>query len=188
MGFKKKQEIKKRFLELWQRDKKLFFLENKEIVNFEGEPLKLITSLQFVWIWYNHIDADKTSNSNYGDIDRFYFIFNDLDNTQPNRLYISSRANSACNTILVYLLSNDIDLMKPLSLEINPEKKTLKVIQEDNKISWAYNPEEIKEMRRSLWDVGFSLKLFKELAEKIKNKYEVNIYFNKKLSSLKEIE
>jgi len=164
----KTQEI---FISLWE-DKNweglFFWVQNKETKKkekweVEGELVKGLNNIKLVSLAYQHIDKKETNNPKYGDINNFTFKFFDLD--EDKNIYITMRPNAHCNTMLLYLLSDDINLKQPLNIIINPEKKRIYLNQKGKeKISWKYDVGYISSLRNEKWDVEATLSLMKELA------------------------
>ena len=156
------------FLKLWENKENTVFCfwKNKEQYKVEGELVKWLSNVKLIWLAYQHIDKQETSNSKFGDIDNFMFKFQDLDSNEI--IYITMRPNSNCNTLLLYLLSNDIDLQKSINISIDTNKKRLYVNQEwVEKVSWKYDTNYISDLRNEKWAVKTTLSLMEELTQKM---------------------
>jgi len=67
--------------------------------------------------------------------------------------------------LLLYLLSDDIDIDKTIDIYINPESKKLYVKQKKKeRISWKYDVDHISKMREEKGSVGTTLELIEELS------------------------
>ena len=142
------------------------FWKNKEQYKVEWELVKWLSNIKLVWLAYQHIDKQETSNPKFGHIDNFIFKFQDLDSNEI--IYITMRPNSNCNTLLLYLLSDDINLQKPINISIDTNKKRLYVTQEwIERVRWKYDTNYVAKMRDERWAVKTTLSLMKELAQKM---------------------
>jgi len=148
----------------------------------EDKLVKGLNNIKLVSLAYQHIDKKETNNPKYGDINNFTFKFIDLDENKD--IYITMRPNAHCNTMLLYLLSDDINL-EPFNIMINPEKKRIYINQKwKDKISWKYDVDYISNLRNEKWDVEATLSLMKELADKL---WQEIIYLSSKKSKNENI-
>lgn len=170
----KTEERNRLFISLWE-DKNweglFFWIQNpetkkKEKWKINGEIVKGLNNIKLVSLAYQHIDKQDTNNPKYGDINNFTFKFIDLD--EDKDIYITMRPNAHCNTMLLYLLSDDLDVEQLFNIIINPDKKRIYINQKwKDKISWKYNVDYISNLRNEKWNVEATLTLMKELANEL---------------------